>query len=87
MGVNNRSKEVSDQKRERPHLGIILVHKGEEGTKKDQVEIGMGGIFMVIGNFGIVKPSLSYLPAMMKMVAYKEAYIYIWDRRGEERRG
>ena len=47
----------------------------------------MGGIFMVIGNFGIVKPSLSYLPAMMEMVAYKEAYIYIWDRIVEERRG
>ena len=45
----------------------------------------MGSIFMVIGNILIVKYSSYYSSSVKAEV--KEAYIDLWERRGEERRG
>ena len=76
-----------------PNSDIIVVHQGQEVPKKEvRGEISMDSIFMGIGSIVIIK--LSYFPpssSFTRAVA-KEAYIYIFesigeDRRVEERRG
>ena len=76
---------------ERTNPGIILFHKGQDVTKKVyRSEIGMGSILMGTENIVIVKHSLS--SSFSARAVAKEAYIYIFeiigeDRRVEERRG